>query len=321
MKTKISLILFFGILGFVSTPLIEDCDAKENIKVIRFGSSSVGSSGYTLMAGMTNLINKYTNYEASVIPSGGSGATIRSIARKERDFGFGNSYEMYAAYTGTASFAKEGKQPIRLAANGYTTLMTFVAQPKINTVNDFKGKVFMYKRKQNALWGLYGDSVINAYGLAQDEVRSKASLETKEVLDGLKVGSVHIGLIPGGIPNGFTIRLLRTKPFNLINIDMAKLKVIEKKYPFMIPMTIPAGTYKGVDKDVNTMGYTMNLFVHADLPDKVVYESLKAVFGHHDEFVKVHSRAKKITLQNASKNKTIPFHPGAIKYYKEVGVY
>jgi TRAP transporter TAXI family solute receptor len=306
-------------VAFVALPLV-DCAAKEKVKVIRWGSSSVGSSGYTLSAGMTNIVNKYTDYEASVIPSGGTSATIRTIARNERDFGFGGSYDIYTGYTGTGRFSKEGKQPILLVAKGYTTLMTFVGQPGIETVQDFKGKIFMYRRKPVPLWGIYGDAVLKAYGLSENDLKCVASVETKELLDGLKVGSVKIGLIPGGIPNAYTIQLLEAKKFNLIDVDKDKLAAIAKKHPFMIPMTIPAGTYKGQEKDVHTMGYTMNLFVRADLPDKVVYEVTKAIFSHQGEFSKVHPLAKKFTVEGAYKDPVIPIHPGAKKYYKEAGV-
>jgi TRAP transporter TAXI family solute receptor len=313
-----TILLVVVLLGL---PFVVECAAKEKSKVLRWGSSSVGSSGYTISAGMTNIVNKYTNYEASVIPSGGTAATIRCITRKERDFGFGGSYDIYTAYTGTGAFSKEGKQPILLVAMGYTTLMTFVAQPGIETVEDFKGKVFMYRRKPVPLWGIYGDAVLKAYNVSENDVKCVASVETKELLDSLKVGSVDIGLVPGAIPNAFTIQLLEAKKFNLISIDTNKLEAIAKKNPFMIPMTIPAGTYKGQERDVSTMGYTMDLFARADLPDEVIYDVAKAIFGHYDEFAKVHPLVKKFTLKNACKNSVIPIHPGAMKYYKEVGVW
>ena len=323
MKTKRIVMILVTIsltVAFIALPLMVDCAAKEKVKVLRWGSSSVGSSGYILSAGMTNLVNKYTDYEASVIPSGGTSATIRTIARNERDFGFGGSYDIYTGYTGTGRFSKEGKQSILLVAKGYTTAMTFVAQPKIKKVENFKGKIFMYRRKPVPLWGIYGDAVLKAYGLSENDVKCVTSVETKELLDGLKVGSVHIGLIPGGIPNAYTIQLIEAKKFNLISVDPQKIAAIAKKHPFMIPLTIPAGTYKGQEKDVRTMGYTMNLFVRADIPDKAVYEVTKAIFGHHDEFSKVHPRAKKMTLKGACEDPVIPIHPGAKKYYKEAGV-
>lgn len=324
MKTKkiLRVLVIFALAGvFVGLPLVLDCAGKEEVKVLRWGSSSVGSSGYTLSAGMTSIVNKYTNYEASVIPSGGTAATIRCITRKERDFGFGNSYDIYTAYTGTGKFSKEGKQPILLVAKSYTTTMTFVAQPGIETIQDFKGKVFMYRRKPVPIWGIYGDAILKAYGLSEDDVKCVASVETKELLDSLKVGSVDIGLVPGAIPNAYTIQLLEAKKFNLISIDKEKLTAIAKENPFMIPLTIPAGTYKGQDKDIHTMGYTMSLFVRTDLPDKVIYDVVKAIFSHHDEFAKVHPLAKKFTVKGACEDPVIPVHPGAIKYYKEAGVW
>ena len=302
-------------------PATSTAPAQASNEVIRWGSSSVGSSGYVLSAGMTNLIGKYSSYQASVTPTTGAAATIRAIDRGERDFGFGTTYEVFTGYNGTDDFAPDGKQKILSVAMTYTAFMAFVAQPGINTVNDFKGKIFMYRRKAQNTWGVFGDAVLKAYGLGEDTVKIKSSVETSELTDGLKTGAVEIALIPGAAPNSFVTELMESKKYSIVSVDKDILAAINKASPYIVPGVIPANTYKGQDKDILTGGYVNMVFCRADLPDEMVYQVTKAIFSHLDEFGKVDPLAKKFTLQSACQNLPTPAHPGAIKFFQEAGVW
>jgi len=300
--------------------MVPAAGAAEGAKAMRFGTSSLGSSGYNLTAGIANLVNKYTNIEASVIPGGGTSATIMMIGRGEREFGFGGAYDIYCGYKGEDVFAKQGPQPIRLVGRFYTSVMTIVAQPGIHSIEDFKNKVFMYRRKPNKLWGMYGDELLAAYGLSENNVRCKFSVQTKEVVDGLKTGAVDVGLLAGGIPMSFVLDLMQTKNYNIIGAEMPILQKMAQKYPFMIPVTIPAGTYKNQPKDIYTMGYDSSLIVSEKIPDEIVYTVIKTVNDHVDEFRKIHPLAKNYDPARACAKPVIPLHPGAVKFYKEIGV-
>lgn len=316
--TTITGVIAVTVLMLLVAPPVQSADKTT---AITFGTSSLGSSGYNLSAGMATLVNKYVkDLEASVIPSGGTSATIMMIGRGERDFGFGGGYDIYMGYKGEGVFAKTGPQPVRLVGRFYTSSMTIIAQPDIKGVQDFKNKVFMYRRKPNQLWGLYGDALLNAYGLGENDVKAKFSVQTKEVVAGLKTGVVDVGLLAGGVPMSYVLQLMQVRDFNVIDAGEKITRDLSAKYPFMTPLTIPAGTYKNQPNDVHTMGYNMYLFVSKDTPDDIVYEVLKAVDTHLDEFQKIHPLAKKYESKSASENPMIPLHPGAIKYYKEIGV-
>ncbi len=310
---------------FMAPALTMNCIAADKV-VLRWGSSSVGSTGYNWCAGLTNLVNRYTDYEASVVPSGGSAATVRAINRKQREFGWAAGYAVFTGYTGTREFSKDGKQEVRLVAKAYDACFTLVAQPGIKTVHDFKGKVFMYRRKPNPHWTLFGDALLEAYGLKPDEdVKCPYSTMTKEVIDGVKMGTVDIGLAAGGIPMAAIMELTESgvRQYNIISFDEDKIAEIAKEYPFYKPMTIPARTYSNQENDVHSMAYSMTLACRSDLPDDVVYNVTKVIFSHFDEFVKILPAAKKagFSAEAACKNPEVPIHPGAIKYYKEIGAW
>ena len=83
---------------------------------------------------------------------------------------------------------------------------------------------------------------------------------------------------------------------------------------------IPAGTYDGQDKDVMTASITNMLVTHEKVSDEVAYQMTKLVFENLQRLGNAHSAAKGITLENAVKGLPIPLHPGAERYYREVGV-
>ena len=325
MKRKGFLVVLFTCFVavlFMAPALTMNCIAADKV-VLRWGTSSVGSTGYNWSAGFTNLVNKHTNYEASVIPSGGSAATVRAISRKQREFGWAAEYAVYTGYTGTREFSKEGKQSVMLAAIAYDAVFVLPAKPKIKTVYDFKGKRFMYKRKPNPHWTLFGDALLDVYGLSCDkDLKCVYSVESKEITDALKIGTIDIGLLAGGVPRGDVLELTQTRDFSIIGFDKDKVAKIHKKYPFYLPANIPAGTYRGQNEDALSMSYTMTLCCSPDLPDKVVYDVVKTIFTNFDEFVQTIPKAKgRFSLERACKNPSLPIHPGAIKYYKEAGVW
>ena len=92
--------------------------------------------------------------------------------------------------------------------------------------------------------------------------------------------------------------------------------------PKYLPMTIPAGTYRGIDKDVKTVGMAALWACRQDLSEDVVYKIVKSMYSKQGltYLGKVHPAGKGIKLENAAKWAPIPFHPGAEKFFKEAGV-
>ena len=108
-----------------------------------------------------------------------------------------------------------------------------------------------------------------------------------------------------------------------INIkDKSKLiKELKAKYPWYTSYTIKAGTYPNQDKDVKTSAIKMVMFCRGDLPEDVVYQLTKTLWEHMDELGQSQKNLKGLTAENAVKDiADIPLHPGAAKYYKEIGV-
>jgi TRAP transporter TAXI family solute receptor len=105
----------------------------------------------------------------------------------------------------------------------------------------------------------------------------------------------------------------------LLPVDKEHSEKIYKKYPFLSPAVIPAGTYKGINQDIPAMTVTCMLIASSDVSADLVYNLTKAIFQNLDILGEAHVKGKLVKMETALKGMPIPLHPGAEKYYKEVG--
>jgi uncharacterized protein len=111
-----------------------------------------------------------------------------------------------------------------------------------------------------------------------------------------------------------------TEPVTFISLSPEQIDAIRKAMPEFSPSKIAAGTYRSLDKDYVTFGVYNFAVGRADLPDDLVYQLVKAVFENQPRLVKASSTAHETIPQNAEKDTFLPFHPGAVRYYRESGI-
>jgi TRAP transporter TAXI family solute receptor len=126
----------------------------------------------------------------------------------------------------------------------------------------------------------------------------------------------------GGTPFAALIQLGSTKGFELYKFSEAEQKEINKIIPYYVDSMIPAGTYENITYDVPTLAVNGQLITSAGQPTELIYDITKALWNKNTRKLldKGHSKGKDIRLETALKGVLIPVHPGAEKYYKEVGL-
>jgi uncharacterized protein len=90
--------------------------------------------------------------------------------------------------------------------------------------------------------------------------------------------------------------------------------------PELTPSIIPAVTYSSLDKDYSTIGVYNFAVGRSDLPEDLAYQLVKAVFENQPRLIKASSTAGETVPRNVVKNTFLPFHPGAVRYYREIGI-
>jgi TRAP transporter TAXI family solute receptor len=110
------------------------------------------------------------------------------------------------------------------------------------------------------------------------------------------------------------------EPVTFIQLSPEQIDAIRKAIPEFSASNIPAGTYRLLEKDYTTLGVYNFVIGRADLPDDLVYQLVKLVFDNHADLLKAHPAASETVAKNVVKDTFLPFHPGAIRYYREIGL-
>jgi TRAP transporter TAXI family solute receptor len=105
-----------------------------------------------------------------------------------------------------------------------------------------------------------------------------------------------------------------------LSLTPEQMEAIRQEWPEFGPAKIAAGTYRLLDKDYITVGVPNFAIGRADLPDDLVYKLVKAVYENQPRLVKATSAASETLPQNVVKDTFLPFHPGAVRYYREIGI-
>ena len=114
--------------------------------------------------------------------------------------------------------------------------------------------------------------------------------------------------------------VVEKEPVTFISPSSEQIEAIRKAMPEFSPSKIAAGTYRSLDKDYVSIGMYNFAVGRADLPDGLVYQLVKAVFENQPRLVNASSAASDTIPQNVVKNTFLPFHPGAVRYYREIGI-
>ena len=142
-------------------------------------------------------------------------------------------------------------------------------------------------------------------------------------VDMLADGSANAAFMGGAIPIPAVTQASMSQDIMFIPFEESARKSLFEKYPFYNPITIPADTYETVlTEPFDTMNVgSMHIITAEDANEDMVYNFTKILYEHRDEVVKAHPAGNAINEKNAVKDVGTPFHPGAIRFYREIGIW
>jgi TRAP transporter TAXI family solute receptor len=106
----------------------------------------------------------------------------------------------------------------------------------------------------------------------------------------------------------------------IVSVEGPQVEALIKKYPYYAKDKVPAGVYKGTDKEVPTVSVLAILVAKSELEEDIVYRITKAIFENISRIETAHAKGKEVKLEKALVGMPIPLHPGAAKFYKEKGM-
>lgn len=292
---------------------------------ITFGSGSTTGVYFPVATGISKLINDANiDVRANARSTGGSVFNINAIASGELQMALAQNDITFYAYNGSTIAAFEGKpvKSIRSVAILYPEVIHVVTRrdSKIASISDLKGK--------RVIVGDVGSGteqntrhVLEAYGLSFSDlgqtIRASASAGITQLQEGKADAMFYtVGLGASAIQN-----LALTTQVNLVPIEPDKIKAMQRKYPFYDQVIVPGNTYKGEAVSTITAAVKSMWIASESLSADTVYNVLKVTIGNEKAFKEIHPNlARYFSLKGAVRGLPIPLHPGAERFYKEIGV-
>ncbi|MCW5575309.1 MAG: TAXI family TRAP transporter solute-binding subunit [Burkholderiales bacterium] len=297
--------------------------AQEKVN-LSIGTGGTGGVYYPLGGGMANVLSKYVpGMAATAEVTGGSVANLQLIGTGKPYIGLSMTDAALDAYKGVEKF-KDKKVELRTLAILYPNRMHVVSieGTGVNSVKDLKGKRVSTGSPGSAT-EVMAFRVIEAAGLDRDKDMRRERLGVAESVNAIKDKKIDAFFWVGGLPTAAVTDLAATPGVKIRMIDHAEtVGPMNKKYGNLyVEDVIPRTTYSGMTAD-NKQATVMNILVtHANMSDETAYNIVKTIFEKQPELVVVHKEAENIKFENQKIAATpVPFHPGALKYFKEKGV-
>jgi len=292
--------------------------AKE--KLISIGTGGTGGVYYPYGGGLAEIWTRYVpGVKAVAEVTGASVENVRLVNRGESLIGEAMNDVVYMAYHGTGRF-KGKPQKILAMFEMYPHHYHVVALKGsgIKTIYDIRGKRVSVGAPGSGT-EFQTKLVLEALGISYKEFKVHR-LSFTETANALKDGTIDVGIWSVAAPTSSIMDLATKRDIVIISFSDEDLKKICDTYPFYSPFVLPPGTYKGVDYPVKNPSVWNTVICNADMPEDLVYKLVKAVFEHKDYLEKIHPFAKYTTPENTLKAAPIPLHPGALRYYRELGL-
>jgi len=291
---------------------------------ISIATGRTGAVYYPLGGRMAAVLSKYVQgMQATAEVTGGSVANLQLIGTGKPYIALTMADATLDAYAGKDKFT--GKPvPVRTLMVLYPNRMHVVSitSTGIKKMADLKGKRVSTGSGGSAT-EVMAFRVIEAAGLDKDKDMTRERLGVSESVNALKDRKIDAFFWVGGLPTAAVTDLANSPGVTIQMIDHADLvPAMNKKYGNLyVQDAIGKDVYRGMAAD-NRQATVMNLLVvHQSMDDKTAYSIVKAMFDHRDELIRVHKEAENITLENQkTEASSIPWHPGAIKYFAEKGI-
>lgn len=314
------LVLFKTVLLVLLSLTAISWAAGNNLSI---STGSMGGGFYAIGGGMAEYITKnIEGVRCTAVTSGGVDENINRLDAGKADIGLVSTGDSHMAFNGMKPYTKKYDK-----MRGMGILFANWGEPYtlkksgIKTYMDLKGKKICGGAPGGSMHKLFFDWV-RIHGLDPEKDMEIVFLPARAAVDALKTGQIDVAMQIAAIPTPDITELSLTHDVEVIRFAPGYREKLVKEKPKYLPMTIPKGTYKGIDDDIETVGMAALWACREDLPEDVVYKIVKSMYSKEGlgYLGKVHPAGKGIKLENAAKWAPIPFHPGAEKFFKEAGV-
>ena len=294
----------------------------QQVRVI--ASNPQGSIFYASSVVIGKLMDEKLKMQVRVQPTAGSSTFIPQLDRGEMDFGLTNVDDARTSYKGIEAF-KHANPNLRLTAIAFPlTLGVLVPDDSpIKSIADLKGKVMPWGYNAQTTGRVLQEAVLASAGLTMKDVKTVPTQSLFSGVDLLGEGKVDAATISVGTGQGqqANVKLASHGGIRFLNMDSSPEAIarVQKVLPARSIVVQPAAYAVGIHGPTTVMAYNIFFTTNDKMPDDVVYNIVKMLHDSKDELVKGQPVFRNFEPNGMTQEIGVPWHPGAIKFYKEIG--
>lgn len=279
-----------------------------------------GGSWYPLGGAIQNLIQtKIGGTKVQVLPGAGI-SNVKGVEAKKADLGFGNAVSTVDGVKGTAPFDKATTNVCHVGTLYFQYFqMVTLSDTGINDPGDAKGKSLSTQQKGNTGEQMTR-AVLQVYGQSYQSLKKVSHGSYNDSVSQLKDGQAQVFTLISTIPASSVMDLASARNIKILGVTDDKLKALQKINGGYDKRIIPQWTYPGQSSDVQTIGTWTHLIARCDLDEKLVYNITKTLAENTDNLGAIVKAVKGMNAKDMATDVGVPYHKGALRYYKEAKV-
>lgn len=285
---------------------------------VTIATGGVAGVYFPLGGAMAEILNANVDgVSATAQSTGASVANVGLIQQGEVELALiQNDIAFYAA-TGTEMFSNANTKLQGIAVLYPETVQVVVrADSGIRTIEDLAGRRVVVGDRGSGTEA-NARQILAAHGMTYDDLGRVDYLSFAEGANNLRDRNVDAVFNTAGTPTAAISEIASTHDINILSVSTDAFTALAADYPFYTQVTIPGGTYQGLDEDVSTVAVMAMLAVNADLSEQLVYDMTASMFGNLDRIASAHAQGAHVSLEGALDGMPLEVHPGAAKFFDE----
>lgn len=285
---------------------------------ITIGTASQGGTYFVYGSGLAAFIGEELGVNASAEVTGGPVQNATLLQMGDHDIALMTMGPAYEAWTGRSELAPGLEHTaLRALFPMYQTPFEAITLTSsgIESVGDFGGRRVSVG-PAGGTGSTYWPRFFATLGVEPVISNAGASDAASQLKDGL----IDAFAFAAGIPISAFSQLAAEADVRMFGFNGEEMDAILANHPEVSALTIPAGTYSGIDYDQTTVAMWNFAVANESMPESLAYEIVKLVMENHPRMMEIHRAAAETLTDNVGQNGFLPFHPGAVRYYEEHGI-
>ena len=290
-------------------------------RFVSIGTAPPGGAFFVVGGALGEVLNEHgPGWEVTSEATKGSRENIRRLDSGELDIALLNAAITYFAVRGEGGWEKS--YPLQSVMTLAPNVAMFIT-PESSGIRSIAG--LRDKRvvvgPAGAGWEAFVSPIVEAHGVTYDEFTPLNNTQSGAV-DMLADGSARAAFLGGAVPTASIVQASTSQDIFLIPFDRTAVDNLVAEYPFFYEHTIPAGTYRGQEQDYQGLDVgSMHLVASAAADEELVYQITKAIYENRRQVAQIHPAGNAINPENIVRDTGVEFHPGAVRYYREIGIW